>query len=79
MVSADAIVDSDSSVAAGSPLHSARLWAGPGRVRTPVFSMGNPEVRVIGLSLDALNSLDRVRDVSVVDECTVPDEEEINI
>ena len=72
VVSIDAIVDSDGSVATGSPLHSACLGAGPGWVRTPVLSMSDPEVRVIGLDFDPLDGLDRVRDVRVVDERTVP-------
>jgi len=37
------------------------------------------EVRVIGLGLDTLDGLDRVRDVSVVDERTVPNEEAISM
>ena len=70
--SIDAIVDSDGGVPTGGPLHSARLRARPGWVRTPVLPMGNPEVRVIGLDLDALDGLDRVRDIRVVDERAVP-------
>jgi hypothetical protein len=38
----------------------------------------NPQVGVIGLSFDPLNGLDRVRDVRVVDERTVPDKETIS-
>ena len=34
--------------------------------------MGDSEVRVIGLDFDALDGLDRVRDVCVVDERAVP-------
>ena len=78
MVPVDTIVNSDGSIAAGSPLHSARLRARPGRVRTPVLPMGDPEVRIVGLDLDGLDRLDRVRDVGVVDERTVPDEEAIS-
>lgn len=72
IVSADAIVNSDSGVAAGSPLHSARLRAGPRWIRASVLSVCDPEVRVIGLGLDGLDGLDRVRDVGVVDERAVP-------
>jgi len=75
MDSIDAIVGSNSSVSTGGPLHSACLGARPGRVRAPVLSMGNPEVRVIGLDLDALDGLDRVRNVCVVDERAVPGED----
>ena len=75
LVSINAIVDSDSGVAAGGPLHSARLGAGPGWIRAPVLSVGNPEVRIIGLDLDALDGFDRVRDVRVIDERAIPDED----
>ena len=75
LVSIDAIVDSDGGVTTSGPLHSARLGARPGRVRAPVFPVGDPEVRVVGLDLDALDGLDRVRDVRVVDERAVPDED----
>ena len=72
-ISIDAIVDSHGGIATGGPLHSTRLGPGPGWVCTPVLSVGNPEVRVIGLDLDVFDGLDRVRDVRVVDESTVPD------
>jgi len=78
VVSIKAIVDSDGGVAASGPLHSARLGARPRWVRTPVLSVGDPEVRVVGLSLYALDGLGRVRDVGVVDERTVPGEEAIS-
>lgn len=68
-----AIGDSDGSVAAGSPLHSTRLRARPRWVRTPVLSVCDSEVRVIGLGLDGLYGLDRIRDISVIDERTVPE------
>jgi hypothetical protein len=73
------IVNSNGSVPAGSPLHSARLGAGPRWIRTPILSVGYPEVHVIGFRLDALDSLDCVRDVGVVDERTVPGEETISV
>lgn len=79
VISIDAIINSDGSVAAGGPLHSARLRARPRWVRTPVFSVCDPEVRVIGLGLDTLDSFDRVRDVGVVDERTIPDEETVSM
>ena len=73
VVPTDPIADSDSDVAAGSPLHPARLGAGPGWVRVSVLSVHNPENHAIGVSPNALNGLDCIRDVGVVDECTVPD------
>lgn len=72
------VVYPDGSVSTGSPLHSTRLRSGPRRVRTPVLPVGDPEVCIIGLNLDAIDSLDRIRDVSVVDERTVPGEGVIN-
>lgn len=78
VVSADAIVDPNSSVTTGSPLHPARLRAGPRWVRAPVLSVRDSEVRVVRLGLDALDGLNRVRDVGVVDERTVPDEVIVN-
>lgn len=44
----------------------------PGWVRTPVFSMSDTQVSVLWLALDSINSLDGVRDIGEVDECTVP-------
>lgn len=41
-------------------------------VGTTVLAVGNAEVGVVGLVLDTVNGLDRVRDVSEVDECAVP-------
>ena len=73
------IVDSDGGVAASGPLHSARLGTGPRWVRAPVLSVGYPKVHVIGFGLDALNSLDRVRDVGVVDERAVPAKEGVSV
>lgn len=72
------IADSNGSVAAGSPLHSARLGAGPRRVGTPVLSVGYSEVHVIWFRLDVLDSLDCVRDVGIVDERAIPDKEGVN-
>lgn len=73
------IVDADGGIATGSPLHSARLRAGPRWVRTPVLSMGDPEVGVVGLDLDTLDGFDGVRDVGIVDERAVPNKEAISI
>ena len=75
----DPIVDANGGVAAGRPLHPARLGAGPGWVRAPVLSVRDPEVRVVGLDLDALDGLDRVRDVGVVDERAIPCGEVVSI
>ena len=69
------VVDSDGSIAAGSPLHSACLGARPRWIRTPILSVGYPEIHIIGFGFDALDCLGGVRDVSVVDKSTVPDEE----
>ena len=41
--------------------------------------MRDPEVRVIGLGLDALNHLDCVQDVDVVGERAVPDGKTISL
>ena len=73
VVPTDPIVDSDSDVAAGSPLHLAHLGAGYGWVRTYILSVCNPEDHVVGVGPDALDGLDRVRDDGVVDERAVPD------
>ena len=72
----DPIVDTNGSVAAGRP---ACLGTRPGWVRTPVLPMRDPELRVAGFDLDALDGIDRVRDVGVVDERAVPDGKAINI
>ena len=69
----DPIVDSNGGVAAGLPLHPAHLGARSGWVRTPVLSVCNPEVHVVRLDLDALNGLDHIQDVGVVNERAVPD------
>ena len=76
--SINSIIDSDGGVAAGRPLHPACLGAGPGQFRTSVLSVRDPEVRIVGFDLDALGSLDRVRDVGVVDESAVPGGEAIS-
>ena len=44
----------------------------PGWVCTPVFAVSNAQVSVLWLVLDPINSLDSVRDIGEVDECTVP-------
>ena len=79
VVSIDPIVDSEGGVAAGRPLHPARLGTRPGWARTSVLSVRDPEVRMVRFDLDTLDGLDRVRDVGVVDERTVPDSRTINI
>ena len=75
----DGIVDTNGGVAAGHPLHPAGLGAGPWWVHTSVLSVRDPKVRVVGLDLDALDDLDRIRDVGVVDERAVPDGKAISI
>jgi hypothetical protein len=66
----------DSALPAHASLHAVAigrtLRPRPRRVRTPVFTMRNAQVDVLGLGLDALNSLDGVRDVGEVDEGAVP-------
>ena len=42
------------------------------RVRTAVLAMRDAEVRVVGLGLDVVDRLERVRDVGEVDERAVP-------
>jgi hypothetical protein len=44
----------------------------PGWVCTPVLAMSDTQVSVLWLILDSINSLDGVRDIGEVDECTVP-------
>ena len=78
-VSVDPIVTSDGGVAGGRPLHPARSRAGPGWVRTSVFSVRDPGVREVGLGLAALDGLDRVRDAGIADERAVPDGNAISI
>ena len=77
--SIEAIVDSGGSVGTGSPPRSARLGAGPGWIRVRVLSMGDPEARVIGLSLDVLDDLNRVRGVGIGYKHAVPGDEAISM
>ena len=80
MVSIDPIVDSDrGGVAAGRPLHPARVGGGPGWFRTSVLSVRDPEVRVVGLDFRVLDGLDRVGHVGVVGERAGPDGKVIRI
>jgi hypothetical protein len=47
------------------------LWARSRGVCTTVFSMGDPEVGIIGLILDTLDGLDGIADVGKVDKPAV--------
>ena len=73
------IIDSDGDVATGRSFHPASLGTRPGWVCTLVLSVCDPEVHVVGLDLDALNGLDCIRDVGVVDKRAVPGGEVVSI
>lgn len=56
-----------------SPLDArSALWARSWRVSTTILSVSNTQVGIVSLVLDSINGLDSIRDVRVVDECTVP-------
>ena len=75
----DPVVDSDGGVAAGHSLHPTSLGFRPGWIHTSVLSVRDPEVHVVRLGIDALNGLDSVRDVGVVDEPAAPIGEALSI
>ncbi len=52
----------------GLTLPGSALRSGAGRVGTAVLPVRDAEERVLGLGLDAVNRLDRVRDVGKVDK-----------
>ena len=62
----------------GASHSSAALWTRSRRVRTTVFSMGDPEIGIFGLILDALDGLDGIADIGKVDKRTILLLEEID-